>query len=54
MKSLFFLSFALYAAAVILQFAGTAFKKEKLLKAAWLIFLGAFFFHSLFIVVRGV
>ena len=54
MKTLFFLSFVLYAAAVILQFTGTAFKKEKLRTGAWLLFLAAFFFHTLFIVVRGV
>ena len=54
MKIIFFLAFALYAASVILQFAGTAFKKEKLLKAAWLVFLAAFAVHTLFLIVRGV
>ena len=42
MKNLFFAAFALYAAAVILEFTGTAFKKDKLLKGAWFVFLAAF------------
>ena len=54
MKALFFAAFALYGVAVILEFAGTAFKKEKLLKAAWWVFLGAFAVHSAFIVTRGI
>ena len=54
MKLLFFLTIVLYAAAVILQFTGTAFKKEKLLKASWLVFLLAFAVHLLFTVARGV
>jgi predicted butyrate kinase (DUF1464 family) len=32
MKILFFTAFAVYALAVILEFTGTAFKKEKLFK----------------------
>ena len=47
MKALFFASLALYAAAVILQFTGTAFKKDKLLRLAWWVFLGAFAAHSI-------
>ena len=54
MKVLFFLTFIVYAIAVILQFTGTAFKKEKLLKASWLVFLLAFAVHLIFTVVRGV
>ena len=46
MRTLFFAGFALYALAVALEFAGTAFKKEKLLKAAWYVFLAAFALHS--------
>ena len=54
MKALFFAALAVYAAAVILEFAGTAFKKEKLLRLAWMVFLIGFAIHALFIVVRGV
>ena len=53
MKALFFVSLAVYAAAVILQFTGTAFKREKLLKASWLVFLAAFALHTAFLIVRG-
>ena len=53
MKILFFAAFAVYAAAVILQFTGTAFKKEKLLKLSWLLFLGALAVHTVFLIVRG-
>ncbi len=54
MKALFFAAFAVYAVAVILQFSGTAFKRDKLLGAAWYVFLGAFALHTLFLIVRGV
>ena len=54
MKILFFVSLAVYALAMALQFAGAAFKKEKLLKLSWLLFLAAVALHSAFIVVRGV
>ena len=54
MRTLFFAAFALYALAVALEFTGTAFKKEKLLKAAWYVFLAAFAVHSVFIVARGI
>ncbi|MBO5555906.1 MAG: c-type cytochrome biogenesis protein CcsB [Oscillospiraceae bacterium] len=53
MKILFFAAFALYAVSMILQFAGTAFKKDKLLRLAWIVFLAAFVCHSVFILVRG-
>ena len=54
MKALFFAAFALYGAAVILEFSGTAFKKDKLLKSAWYVFLAAFAVHLAFIVTRGI
>ena len=54
MRALFFTAFAVYALAVILEFTGTAFKKEKLLRAAWYVFLAAFALHSAFIVWRGI
>ncbi|MBR1456360.1 MAG: c-type cytochrome biogenesis protein CcsB [Oscillospiraceae bacterium] len=54
MRTLFIVTIILYAAAVILQFTGTAFKKERLLKLSWLVFLAAFAVHLLFTIVRGV
>ena len=54
MKALFFAALAVYAAAVVLQFSGTAFKKEKLLRASWLVFLAAFALHTVFLIARGV
>ena len=54
MKVLFFSAFVVYGAAVALQFVGTAFKKEKLLRAAWVVFLAAFAVHTVFLIVRGV
>ena len=54
MRALFFTAFAVYALAVILEFTGTAFKKEKLLRAAWFVFVAAFALHSAFIVWRGI
>ena len=54
MKALFFAALAVYAAAVVLQFSGTAFKREKLLRASWLVFLAAFALHTVFLVARGV
>ena len=53
MKALFFVAFIVYAAAVVLQFTGIAFKKEKLLKLSWILFVAAFAVHSLFTIVRG-
>ena len=53
MKALFFVAFIVYAAAVVLQFTGIAFKKEKLLKLSWILFVAAFALHSLFTIVRG-
>ena len=54
MKALFFAALAVYFAAVALQFTGTAFKKPRLLRAAWLVFLAAFAVHTVFLIVRGV
>ncbi len=54
MKALFFAALAFYAAAVVLQFTGTAFKREKLLRYSWYVFLAAFALHTVFIVVRGI
>ena len=54
MRALFFAALAVYAVAVVLQFTGTAFKKEKLLKLAWYVFLAAFALHTVFLVARGV
>ncbi len=54
MRALFFAALAVYAVAVILQFTGTAFKKEKLLKFAWYVFLAAFALHTVFLIARGV
>jgi len=54
LKTLFFVTIISYAVAVLLLFTGTAFKKDKLLKAAWFLFLAAFAVHSVFLVVRGV
>ena len=54
MKILFVVVIVLYAASVALQFAGAAFKKDKLLKASWLVFVAAFAVQSVFLVARGV
>ena len=54
MRALFFAALAVYALAMALQFTGTVFKKEKLLKASWLLFLAAFVLHCAFLVARGV
>ena len=54
MNILFFVVLALYFLAVILQFGGTAFRKEALAKASWWVFVSAFALHSLFLVLRGV
>ena len=54
MKILFFITFAVYAVSVVLEFTGTAFRKDKLLRGAWLVFIAAFALHTLFIIARGV
>ena len=54
MNILFFGSLVLYFIAMALQFATVAFKKEKLGKAAWIVFLAAFAAHTVYIIVRGI
>ena len=54
MNILFFGSLLLYFIAMALQFATVAFKKEKLGKAAWFVFLTAFAAHTVYIIVRGI
>lgn len=54
MKTLFFITFAVYAVSVVLEFTGTAFKNNKLLRSAWIIFIAAFALHTVFIIARGV
>ena len=46
MNLLFFVVFGTYFLAVIAQFSATAFKKEKLARIAWWLFLAAFALHS--------
>ena len=54
MNFIFFFSVVVYALAVALQFAATAFRKEPFAKAAWLLFWLGFAAHSAYLVVRGV
>ena len=54
MKAMFFIALVLYGVAVILEFTGTAFKKDKLLRFALYGFWAAFAVHTGFIIVRGV
>ena len=53
MNALFFGSLILLFAASALQMIGSIFKKEKLSKIAWIVFLTAFAALSVFIVIRG-
>ena len=53
-NALFFGTLIAYFVAMALQFAAVAFKKEKLGKAAWLLFLAALAAHTAYIVIRGV
>ena len=52
MNALFFGSLILLFAASALQMIGSIFKKEKLSKIAWIVFLTAFAALSVFIVIR--
>ena len=54
MKTMFFIALVLYGVAVILEFTGTAFKKDKLLRFALYGCWAAFAVHTCFIIVRGV
>jgi cytochrome c-type biogenesis protein CcsB len=51
---LFFAPVALYFAAMVLQFAGSAFKKEGAKKLAWLALLFGAAVQTVYIIVRGV
>ena len=51
---LFFTPVVLYFAAMVLQFAGAAFKHEKLQKAAWFALVAGAAVQTAYIVVRGV
>ena len=54
MNVLFFGSLILYFAAMALQFATLAFKKEKIGKAAWYVFLAGLIAHTIYLIVRGI
>ena len=54
MNVLFFGSLVLYFAAAVLQFIGTLFKKDKVAKIAWLVFLAGLAAQTVYLVVRGV
>lgn len=54
MNALFFGTLLLYFFAVVLQFAGTVFKKETVTRWAWRLFLAALAAHTVFLVARGV
>lgn len=54
MNILFFSSLVLYFAAMAMQFAALAFKKEKIGKAAWILFLMALVVHTVYLILRGI
>ena len=54
MNVLFFGSLVLYFAAAVLQFIGTLFKKDKIAKIAWLVFLAGLAAQTAYLLVRGV
>ena len=54
MNVLFFGSLLLYFGAAVLQFIGTLFKKDKVAKIAWLVFLASLAAQTAYLVVRGV
>ena len=54
MNALFFGSLIVYFVAMALQFVSMAFRKEKLGKAAWILFLVALAAHTLYLVIRGI
>ncbi len=51
---MFFGALIIYFAAVLLQFVGAIFKKEKVLKIAWIVFVAGFAVNSLYMLVRGI
>ena len=54
MNVLFFGSLVLYFGAAVLQFIGTLFKKDKVARIAWLVFLAGLAAQTAYLVVRGV
>ena len=54
MNVLFFGSLVLYFAAAVLQFIGTLFKKDKVARIAWLVFLASLAAQTAYLLVRGV
>ncbi len=54
MNVLFFGSLVLYFAAAVLQFVGTLFKKDKVAKIAWIVFLVGLAAQTAYLLVRGV
>ena len=54
MNVLFFGSLLLYFGAAVLQFIGTLFKKDKVAKIAWLVFLASLAAQTAYLLVRGV
>ncbi|MBQ9663105.1 MAG: c-type cytochrome biogenesis protein CcsB [Oscillospiraceae bacterium] len=54
MDILFFGSLVVYFIAMGIQFAALAFKKEAIVKAAWIAFLVAFAGHTVYLVWRGI
>ena len=51
---IFFAALALYFFACLLEFVGVSFKKDRLLKAAWILFLIGFALHTVYFAARGV
>ena len=54
MNVLFFGSLIVYFVAMALQCVSMAFRKEKLGKTAWILFLVALAAHTLYLVIRGI
>ena len=54
MNILFFGVLILYFAAVLLQFFGAIFKKDKITQIAWIVFLIAFIGNTIYIIIRGI
>ena len=54
MNILFFSVLILYFIAVLLQFVGLIFKKDKISKIAWIVFIVGFACNSVYIVIRGI
>ncbi len=53
MKTLFYIALALYAAALLIQLAGTFGKWEKVRKTAWAVYLLGFLAHLVYFIWRG-